>query len=391
MNALDSRPPCIHSGVAPRTRPGARRGLSEHPAAYRPSARQCGFTLVELMVALVVGMFLLFALSTLFVASSNNFAEAERSSREIENGRYATSVLRDEIQHAGFYGEVGNVTTLLLTPPITVPTTMPDPCATSIAGLKAALPLAIQGVDAPNATPTCLPDHLAGTDVLVIRRSNTTDTTAASAVANGYYTQVSDCATQLPVFMLAQSAFNLTLKDCATVANIRQYDVHIYYVSPCNVATGTGGACASSDLALPTLKRLELVPGGFSNPVPLVEGVENLQFEYGIDTKSLPDGSPTCYVADPGLNSSAICPVMTPAYNWSSAPTNWSNVVAVRIHLLARNTTTTNSYVDSKTYQLGNLADGTPNNITPGGGFKRHVFTEVTRVTNVGQRMEQPI
>jgi type IV pilus assembly protein PilW len=333
----------------------------------------------------------LLVLSTVFVASSSNFAEAERSSREIENGRYATFILRDEIQHAGFYGEIGNVTGLELTPPIAVPATMPDPCATSVAAVTAALPLAVQGVDAPNATPTCLPDHVAGTDILVIRRSNTTNITAPSAVANGYYTQVSECATQSPVFMLAHSGFNLTLKDCATTANVRQYHINIYYVSPCNVATGTNGACASSDLALPTLKRLELAPGGFSQAVPLVEGIENLQLEYGMDTKSLPDGSPTCYVADPGLDNSAICPAMTPAYNWSSAPANWSNVVALRVHLLARNTTITPGFTDSKSYQLGNLAAGTPNNVTPGGGFKRHVFTAVTRVTNVGQRMEQPI
>jgi type IV pilus assembly protein PilW len=343
------------------------------------------------MVGLVVGMLLLLVLSTVFVASSSNFAEAERSSREIENGRYATSILRDEIQHGGFYGEIGNVTSLELTPPITVPTTMPDPCATSVAAVTAALPLAIQGVDAPNAAPTCLPDHVAGTDILVIRRSNTTNITASSAVANGYYTQVSECATQSPVFMLAHGGFNLTLKDCATTANIRQYHVNIYYVSPCSVATGTNGACASSDLALPTLKRLELAPGDFSQAVPLVEGIENLQLEYGIDTKSLPDGSPNCYVANPGLDNSAICPAMTPAYNWSSAPTNWINVVAVRVHLLARNTTITTGFTDIKSYQLGNLAAGTPNNVTPGGGFKRHVFTAVTRVTNVGQRMEQPI
>jgi type IV pilus assembly protein PilW len=346
---------------------------------------------VELMVGLVVGMLVLLVLSTVFVASSSNFAEAERSSREIENGRYATFILRDEIQHAGFYGEIGNVTGLELTPPIAVPATMPDPCATSVAAVTAALPLAVQGVDAPNATPTCLPDHVAGTDILVIRRSNTTNITAPSAVANGYYTQVSECATQSPVFMLAHSGFNLTLKDCATTANVRQYHINIYYVSPCNVATGTNGACASSDLALPTLKRLELAPGGFSQAVPLVEGIENLQLEYGMDTKSLPDGSPTCYVADPGLDNSAICPAMTPAYNWSSAPANWSNVVALRVHLLARNTTITPGFTDSKSYQLGNLAAGTPNNVTPGGGFKRHVFTAVTRVTNVGQRMEQPI
>ena len=182
------------------------------------------------MVALVVCMLLLFVLATLFSASSSNFAEAERSSREIENGRYAAFVLRDEILHAGFYGEIASVTNLELTPPITMPVAMPDPCATSIAAAKAALPLAIQGVDAPSAAPTCVPDRVAGTDILVIRRSNTTTVSAGSAVANGYYTQVSECATQAPVFMLANSGFTSTLKDCATTADCpsvsRQHLLH---------------------------------------------------------------------------------------------------------------------------------------------------------------------
>src|SRR5215471_12215872 len=144
-----------------------------------------GFTLTELMVALTVSLLLLLALTVVFVGNSRSFSENERSSRQIENGRYALSLMSDGIRHAGFYGDVGDVTNLVLTPAITLPAALPDPCVTDVASVRAALALPLQGVDAPGAVPSCLPDHVAGTDVVVIRRANTTTVPAASAVAKG--------------------------------------------------------------------------------------------------------------------------------------------------------------------------------------------------------------
>src|SRR4029077_3210822 len=110
--------------------------------------------------------------------------------RQIENGRYASATIAEEIRHAGFYGEVSNVINLPPTSVIPVPAAIPDPCATSIANVSAALPVPVQGVD--NVTsitmPSCITDAVAGTDIIVIRRANTTTIGTGSAVANGYYT-----------------------------------------------------------------------------------------------------------------------------------------------------------------------------------------------------------
>ena len=338
-----------------------------------------GFSLIELMIALVIAGILLFGLAVFFVSSSRSFSEAERVSRQIENGRYALSLLSGEIRLAGFYGEVKNVTLLPSTPApsavIPMPASLPDPCATDFASIKSALPIPLQGVDAPGTAPTCVPDAVSGTDIIVVRRANTTTIGAGSAVANGFYTQTTNCATLAPVFQIAQSGFTLTDQDCATVMPIRQYHVYIYYVAPCSVATGTNGACASGDAPLPTLKRIELLPGtaagsgAMSSPVPLVEGIESIQYEYGLDTTG--DGSPDSYTAAP------------------SSLTQWSQVVSVRIHLLARNADVSPGFTDTKTYALGMDADGvTPNTVTPGGSFRRHAYTALVRLTNVSQRLE---
>jgi type IV pilus assembly protein PilW len=333
------------------------------------------------MVALTISTLLMLGLAVVFVGNSRGFSENEKASRQIENGRYAMAILSDGVRHAGFYGEVADVTNLLLTPPITLPALVPDPCVTDIASVRAALPLPVQGVDAPDAVPSCLPDHVAGTDVLVIRRANTTTVDTASAVANGYYTQTSFCATQTPVFMIAQSGFTLEDKNCVDAAPIRQYHVEIYFISPCSLPTGTNGTCKSTDAAVPTLKRLELRPAGdaacplFAAAswclVPLVEGIEDLQIEYGRDTSG--DGSPDTYGTAPASTA------------------DWSIVTGIRLHLLARNVDQTNGFVDTKTYLLGKNSDGTDHSVTPGGAYKRHAYVQVVRVTNTGQRKEKPL
>lgn len=334
----------------------------------------CGFSLVELMIALVIAGVLLLGMSAYFVNSSRNFSETERVSQQIENGRYAASLLSEEIRHAGFYGEVGNVVNLPLAAAIPMPGSVPNPCSTTIALVSAALPLPIQGVDDIDSTsaPSCVTDYQTGTDLIVVRRANTTTIPKGSAVASGYYTQTSFCATDNPMFKVAQSAFGMTEKDCLTARPIREYHVYIYYIATCSIGTGTGGVCQSTDPQVPTLKRAELTAGGSFSVSPLVEGIENMQIEYGLDTTG--DGIADSFTAKP------------------TTVTDWAQVAAIRIHLLARNTDSSPGYTDTKTYQLGLKADGiTANNFTPSGAaaaYRRHVYTEIVRVQNVSQRIE---
>jgi type IV pilus assembly protein PilW len=330
--------------------------------------RMRGFSLVELMVALALAGLVLLGLSAYFVSSSRAFSETERVSRQIENGRYASALLAEEIRHAGFYGEVGNVVNLPPTSLIALPGAVPDPCATTIADVRNALPLAVQGVDAPGTVPSCLSDQLAGTDILVVRRAQTSSIAAGSAVANGYYTQVAYCDTADPMFKVAQSGFTLKAKDCLADMPIRQLNVFIYYIATCSIGTGTGGVCVSGNPAIPTLKRAALEPGGTWSYTPLVEGIENMQIEFGLDPSN--DGNADSFKPDPATVA------------------EWAQAVAVRINLLARNNDATPGFTDTKTYALGKNADGTDNNVTPGGSFRRHNYKELVRVQNVSQRKE---
>src|SRR6267143_5219644 len=66
--------------------------------------RQRGFNLVELMVALMLGLFITAAMISIFVSGNSNYKQDDRFSRMQENGRYALNVLADELGMAGFWG-----------------------------------------------------------------------------------------------------------------------------------------------------------------------------------------------------------------------------------------------------------------------------------------------
>lgn len=330
---------------------------------HRSRRRQGGLSLVELMISLTIGLLLLAGITSLIVQQSSSRDELEKSSRQIENGRYAMQLLHDDIQLAGFYGEY--------TPPSGTTYTVPtDPCAlTTSSGWATTptVPVAIYGYQGAATNPvasTCgVTNYKANTAILVVRRTSTATIAASAAAANANYLQVSQCSTASTPFVFGTSASNtsgggfaLLQKDCLTAAQLREYWVDVYYISTCDVCTPSDG--------IPTLKMVRAGPTASPVLTPLVEGIENMQFDYGLDSTSPVDGSPDSYTNEP-------------------VSTDWVNVVAVRVNLLARNNETSMGYTDSKTYNLGMA--GT---VAPGGSYKRHAYTEVTRAINPSGRRE---
>jgi type IV pilus assembly protein PilW len=335
-----------------------------------------GFSLVELMIALTLGMLVLASLGAAFINSSRARDDLERASQQIENGRYAIQVLREELRLAGFWAQL-NVATAGLSTPLT----KPDPCATDVASLTAALPLQIQGYDNPNAATiallTCLTDVKANTDIVVVRRASTCVRLAPDCpdVAGAAYFQASLCNNSSELSSPAstdQFRLHTTIasldrhkKDCATLADLRLVVTRIYYIAN-NDSPNDG---------IPTLKRADLTSAA---PVSIAQGIENLQLEYGIDTNG--DGVPDAMTADPDIYASCVGPACV---------TNWLNIMSVKINLLARNTSPSSGYIDSKTYTLGMLSDGaTANTLSPAGPFKRHVYQSEVRLSNAAGRRE---
>lgn len=354
----------------------------KNPFAWLPPDRQAGFTLVELMVSITLGLFMMAALTSLLLSQTAARDEFDKASRQIENGRYAMQILHDDIELAGYYGQLFSIPSA--TYPL--PATLPDPCATDLASLTSAVPLSIQGYDALASgvvatRPTCLSaaNYLRG-DILVIRRADTSLTTIAAANAGPaaeVYIQATGSQFVLNTGSNANTTnFNLTSTTSTSTnpADLRADLVRIYFISPCsNMANGT--TCASSDDTIPTLKRLELNTAGTLTLTPLVEGIENMQLDYGIDSDG--DGYPDSYITTP------------------ATVTDWSNVVAIRINLLARNNDPSAGYSDSKTYTM-TAADvvvtgaSAPVMVGPyNDNYKRHAYSEVVRAINLTGRRAQ--
>jgi len=330
----------------------------------RSARSQAGLSLIELMISITLGLMILSGVAFVFVNTSQARNEIERTSRQIENGRYAIELLTDDIALAGYYGEldVG-----ALTAPGALPT---DQCSVDPGLWLTWIPLHIQGFDSGtgfNAATCALTNHKAGTDVLVLRRTRTcvAGTTGCDAVAAGNpYVQVSLCSTEADLNRIGvegTATFDLKQNDCTNAAVKRQYYVHIYYISTDN---GSGAN-------VPTLKRIAL-EGTSWTTTPLVEGIEQMNLVYGVDTTVPADGSPDTYKAAP------------------ANITEWLNVVSVQIYLLARNLETSPDYTDTKTYNLGIDSAGTAVTVTPGGNYRRHIYSSVVRLNNPAGRKDTP-
>jgi type IV pilus assembly protein PilW len=343
-----------------------------HPTRAR------GYTIIELMVAITIGLIILAALVTLFAGNSRERGEIERANQQTENGRYALQIIGDDLRDAGYLASFNPGTVAAPNPQLAIPAALPNACATDVPTLKSALSIAVQGYDNGTNAPACVAADLrGGTDILVVRRASTCAVGTAGCdpqVPGDVYLQASGCATEFTLgnyYALDSIVGNLNLhqKDCVTAALIYQFRTHIYFVAN-NDKPGDG---------IPTLKRAELGPGAFSI-VPLVEGVENLQLEYGLDSTVPTTGSPAVYTADPTSYNGCVpgpCTVVG----------NWRNVVTAKINVLTRNLTPTQAYTDTKTYALGLTFAGAVNTVPAfNDGFKRHVYYSVARLNNPAGR-----
>lgn len=370
---------------------------SGHGFACR--SRQAGLSLLELMISITIGAILMTGLVATFNQSGESRRELEKTGTLIENGRYAVSLIYEDLRHAGFYGfyyDLGDA-----------PAAVPDPCEVAdLAILKGDIALPIQGFAAatlltrPDISATTCDDKglftianlKAGSDILVIRRGDTGVFTG-NPVAGVIYMQAN--ARDLNLLVGASGASVPTDSADGVTANLlkypgkaavtteaetRRYRVHVYFVAPCSFGSAANGVCQGGDDDVPTLKRLELSASGGATVmeiVPLVEGVEFIKVRYGIDnspttthpvTGSIGDGIPDAgYVAT------------------TAAFADWANVVTTQVHLLVRATQETQEHTDVKSYSIAGVTAGPFND-----HYRRRVYSSEALSMNMAGRREVP-
>lgn len=387
----------------------------KQPARQLP---QSGFTLIELMVSMVIGLLIVLALITLLINVNRNNSEMSKTNRVIENGRFALQLLQADISHAGYWGgyvpQFDDLTASAA--PTDVPTAVPDPCLLYTTPWTAAdktnlIGIAVQGYEIPAVVPSptlsvCanrVTSPQASTDVLFVRHAENCVPGVGNCpafTAGELYFQAARCgtATPSPAYVLDSDATLLVLqnRDCATTAELRKFVSSLYYIRNYAVTAGDG---------IPTLMRAQF---GLSGGVlqhkaadALIEGIEGFRVEFGIDN----------------VSDSGAAVDFTSAISWANtanltSPTNRGdgipdgnyvrcttavpcttaqlmNAVAVKLYVLVRSEKTTPGYTDTKTYQMSSTGGSTT--LGPfNDAYQRHLFTQTVRLTNISARRETP-
>lgn len=379
--------------------------------AYRKSCRQRGLSLIELMIALALGIIIVAAMTELFVNLSSANNELAKTNSQIENARYTLQYIENDAVHAGYLGGfLPQWDDFAWEDPLPYTSVVkPDPCL-AFGSWTAAYENSIISIpvqvfsDLSSPATTCLSPGLidastlqAGSDVLVVRHVDTTNDVAGDPNDTLYF-QVANCETEIGTtpYVMSEDPNDLVLTelDCTTETERRKWVQNIYYVRNYAVTPGDG---------IPTLMRSSFGVTGTSPSQqpgePIVEGIERFNVDLGFDRRShtgeLVDNSAAILWADPderimprnrgnGVVEGRFERCLSNVGTCTAA--DLSNVVALRLNVLSRAIEPSLAYTDDKTYSMGAVGDAGPFNDS----FKRHVFSTTVRLNNVSGRRDTP-
>ena len=219
--------------------------MKQHINRIRP-IHQLGFTLVELMVSIVIGLLILLALITLLINVGRNNGEMSKSNRAIENGRFALQLLQADISHTGYWGgyipQFDDLSLVDGLAPNDIPTAVPDPCLAfaswNAAHISNLIGIAAQSYEIPAVVPTPTLSVCASritspqpkTDVLVVRHAANCLPGASNCEAldnSKVYLQSPFCGKEISVAVQAATATTITL--AANPANPLSVNVDDFY------------------------------------------------------------------------------------------------------------------------------------------------------------------
>ncbi len=286
-------------------------------------ARERGLSLVEVMVALFIGTFLLTGALSIYASGYGTIQVTARVARMQESARYALELLEPDLRASGYWGFTTDAVSIdgRATPADVVDIAVDGDCENNWA---IHLDRPIEGADAANPyVVSCLSGanrYIAGSDLLIVRHVADTATETADLEAGRLYLRSDENRGELFVGTTEPSGFSPNAGNFALIT-------HAYYVSP----------RSDFDADQPSLRRLSLESG--ANPTVVDEevlmGAEDLQVQFGIDTDS--DGSVNSYVdADPALD--------------------YTQVISVRVWLRMRAELNEDGFTDNASYSYADVS-----------------------------------
>ena len=304
----------------------------------RQNAPQIGVSLVELLVALVIGLVLMLGAVVVFVKARDTYAAMDTSSRMQETARYAFSVIETDARMAGFLGL--NSQPNLFT---NANAGLTDPAGTAVAlaGCGANWATAIDspatGTDASySLNSTNCPAFGAGaqpaTDTLVIRRASSTRIPQSNAGLIPFNGNILLATSRASGQIFVGDATGTIPSNFAQsdpvgappAADTRALIVNAYYVS----------RDSSEGVGYPSLRRKTLRSGPAVIDQEVIPGVDDLQVQYGVDIND--DRNADRYVNATNLAAG-------------------DRVVALRVWLRVRARDIDAAFKDTATYSYANI------------------------------------
>ena len=344
--------------------------MSSHYPISRPHRDCRGFSLVEMMVAMVITLILLAGIAQIFQSSKKSFTIQDSLGRIQENGRYALETVVTDLRRAGYWGGNSDITDIGGTEDV-LPET--GDCTSTDTLWATRLDRRIYGkndskTDGEGAYD-CIPATYVRGDVLVTRYM-------APWLIGGLTTDANYMANNEDLYFLRASLFRGALfkgtdealaDNDVTGATVRTAELvaRAYYIG----TSGTSGTCPA-DGQVPSLYRRILINDDSGGADPLLSqeevahGVDHLQVQYGVDTDD--DGAIDQYLnaGDGGLDSTD----------------EWNQVIAARVWLLVRAECPETGYTNDNTYAMGDV-NYTPAD-TAGRGYRRQLYTATVFLRN---------
>ncbi|MGK0172847.1 MAG: type IV pilus assembly protein PilW [Gammaproteobacteria bacterium] len=369
-------------GQAALCRPPSSRAVKPFVARSKwcvRGGRQGGVTLVELLVAMLIGTILIAAALAVFIESRKTARVNQAVARIQENGLFAADDISRSLELAGYWGE-NNRASLVANRSVRddgtmgMPSSLPgatDNCTGAAYQWYTDLDRPIEGLDTTGAKTasdandaasysTCIPDStylrnsdgmvFGASDILVVRYVEPTEIASASLQANTPYVRSSPTGASL---------FVGTTEPPGVVGRNYRYHAYAYYVSK---------FYEDPSDQIPTLKRarveptpggIAVLPGDTGDEEIIIPGVESFHVQFGIDDDDPPDGSANIY-----LNANDM------------QPRDWDNVVAVRFWLVVRGEETEAHFTNDATYRLPQ------SDVTPKDNFRRVRITRTVQTRN---------
>ena len=316
--------------------------------------KQKGTSLVELMIALSLGAILSFGVVNLFLQSKTSFYQDEQTAQLQENGRWALRYVVRELSMTGFLGGILDGEAVTSTLAVT------GDCAAGWANDTSAALEHLDDVTDTEATTAygCLSsgEVQPGTDVLALRRTKDSPhvedgTVAVTPTNNTLYLRVQDFGASST--LVQGSDITTADKTAGSNVDVWQYQPQLLFIRSYSFADGDG---------IPTLCRKSLTTSTSALALDatecLVEGIENLQVEFGLDTSNPLDFVPDYYEVAP-------------------TAAELETAVTARIYVLSRSINEVAGYTNDKTYTLGSNTVAAAND-----GYYRRVLQTTVMLRN---------